>query len=54
MVRRGPLDEDDELASAKGALEKLEGNWGSAAASVNALGKARRGKSDSPPKLRKC
>lgn len=43
VVRRGPLDEDEELAGAKGALEKLEGSWGGAAAAVGALGKARRG-----------
>jgi len=43
VVRRGPLDEDDELQSAKGALEKLEGCWGGAAAAVGVLGKARRG-----------
>lgn len=45
VVRRGPLDEDDDLASAKGALEKLETTWGGAAAAINSLGKARRGKS---------
>jgi hypothetical protein len=45
VVRRGPLDEDDDLQAAKGTLEKLEGGWGSAAASVGALGKARRGAS---------
>ena len=50
VVRRGPADEDEELASAKGALEKLEGTWGNTAANVNALGKARRGQiSDSLP-----
>jgi hypothetical protein len=43
VVRRGPLDEDDELASAKGALERLEERWGGAAAAVGQLGKARRG-----------
>lgn len=43
VVKRGPLDEDEELAGAKGALEKLEGNWGGAAAAVGNLGKARRG-----------
>jgi hypothetical protein len=43
VVRRGPLDEDDELQSARGALEKLEERWGSAAAAVGNLGKARRG-----------
>ncbi|ORX35138.1 hypothetical protein BD324DRAFT_634023 [Kockovaella imperatae] len=42
VVRRGPADEDEELASAKGALEKLEGTWGGAATNVNSLGKARR------------
>ncbi len=45
VVRRGPLDEDDELASAKGALDKLETTWGGAAAAINSLGKARRGES---------
>lgn len=43
VVRRSPLDEDDELQIAKGALEKLEGCWGGAAAAVGGLGKARRG-----------
>lgn len=43
VVRRGPLDEDDELQAARGALEKLEERWGSAAAAVGNLGKARRG-----------
>ena len=42
VVGRGPTDEDDVLAAAKGALEKLETNWGGAAAAVGALGKARR------------
>ncbi|OCF34917.1 hypothetical protein I316_03464 [Kwoniella heveanensis BCC8398] len=42
VVRRGPLDEDDELQSAKGALDKLEERWGGAAAAVGNLGKARR------------
>ena len=37
------MDEDEELAGAKVALEKLEGSWGGAAAVVGALGKARRG-----------
>jgi len=44
VVRRGPLDEDDELQLARGAVEKLEERWGSAAAAVGNLGKARRGK----------
>ncbi|WVF66507.1 hypothetical protein IAT40_001247 [Kwoniella sp. CBS 6097] len=42
VVRRGPLDEDDELQSAKGALDKLEERWGGAAGAVGNLGKARR------------
>nr|XP_031862031.1 uncharacterized protein CI109_002444 [Kwoniella shandongensis]KAA5529103.1 hypothetical protein CI109_002444 [Kwoniella shandongensis] len=42
VVRRGPLDEDDELQSAKVAVEKLEERWGGAAAAVGNLGKARR------------
>ncbi|WVQ72254.1 hypothetical protein IAR50_001803 [Cryptococcus sp. DSM 104548] len=42
VVRRGPLDEDDELASAKIALEKLEERYAQAATCVNQLGKARR------------
>jgi hypothetical protein len=37
------LDEDDELQLARGAVEKLEERWGSAAAAVGNLGKARRG-----------
>ena len=43
IVRRGPLDEDDELQGARPALEKLESGWGAAATSVGALGKSRRG-----------
>ncbi|WWC90201.1 uncharacterized protein L201_005134 [Kwoniella dendrophila CBS 6074] len=42
VVRRGPLDEDDELQSAKNALDKLEERWGSAATAINGIGKARR------------
>ncbi|TYJ57427.1 hypothetical protein B9479_001743 [Cryptococcus floricola] len=42
VVRRGPFDEDDELASAKIALEKLEERYAQAATCVNQLGKARR------------
>ena len=42
VVKRGPLEEDDELASAKAALEKLEVTWAGAAAGINAVGKARR------------
>ena len=42
VVRRGPLDEDDELQLARGAVEKLEERWGSAAAAVGNLGKARK------------
>ncbi|EIW72997.1 hypothetical protein TREMEDRAFT_12690, partial [Tremella mesenterica DSM 1558] len=42
VVRRGPLDEDDELQSARVALEKLEERWGSAAAAVGNMGRARR------------
>jgi len=45
VVRRGPLDEDDELQSARGAVEKLEERWGSAAAAVGNLGKSRKGRS---------
>jgi hypothetical protein len=43
VVKRGPLEEDDELASAKAALEKLEVTWAGAAGGINAMGKARRG-----------
>jgi hypothetical protein len=49
VVRRGPLDEDDELQLARGAVEKLEERWGSAAAAVGNLGKARRGESFHKP-----
>ncbi|WRT63179.1 uncharacterized protein IL334_000082 [Kwoniella shivajii] len=42
VVRRGPLDEDDELQSAKTALDKLEERWGSAATSISNVGKSRR------------
>ncbi|WVQ64286.1 uncharacterized protein L199_002448 [Kwoniella botswanensis] len=42
VVRRGPLDEDDELQSAKNALDKLEERWGAAATAINGIGKARR------------
>ncbi|WWC67336.1 uncharacterized protein I206_101244 [Kwoniella pini CBS 10737] len=42
VVRRGPLDEDDELQSAKNALDKLEERWGNAATAINGIGKARR------------
>ncbi|WWC57566.1 uncharacterized protein I303_100098 [Kwoniella dejecticola CBS 10117] len=42
VVRREPLDEDDELQSAKNALDKLEERWGTAATAVNGIGKARR------------
>ena len=44
VIRRGPLDEDEELQGAKPALEKLEVGWAAAATSVGALGKARRGR----------
>lgn len=43
VVRRGPMDEDDDLQMAKGALERLEERWGGAAAAVGTLGKTRRG-----------
>ncbi|KIR42274.1 vacuolar protein sorting-associated protein vps17 [Cryptococcus deuterogattii 99/473] len=42
VVRRGPLDEDDELSSAKIALDKLEERYGHAATCVSHVGKARR------------
>lgn len=42
VVRRGPLDDDDELASAKVTLEQLGPAWQSAATSVGGIGKARR------------
>lgn len=42
VVRRGPLDEDDELQAARITLEKLEERWGGAATSVGGLGRARR------------
>lgn len=45
VVRRGPLDSDDELSSARGALEKLEGTWNGAALAINNLSKVRRGRS---------
>jgi hypothetical protein len=43
VVRRGPLDSDDELSSAKSALDKLEVTWAGAAGAIHNLGKARRG-----------
>lgn len=42
MFKRGPPDEDEDLAAAKGELEKLEGGWGGAAAAVGRVGAARR------------
>ncbi|KAK4685149.1 hypothetical protein P7C73_g5007, partial [Tremellales sp. Uapishka_1] len=42
VVRRGPQDEDEELHSAKGALERLEEKWGGAAAAIGNVGKSRR------------
>lgn len=42
VVRRGPLDDDDELASAKVTLERLEPAWASAATAIGGIGKARR------------
>lgn len=42
VVRRGPLDDDDELASAKVTLEKLEPAWQGFANTVGNLGKARK------------
>lgn len=42
VVRRGPLDDDDELASAKVTLEQLGPAWQSAATTVGGIGKARR------------
>jgi hypothetical protein len=43
VVRRGPLDDDDEIQSARLALEKLEPAWTNAATAVGNLGKARKG-----------
>jgi hypothetical protein len=43
VVRRGPLDSDDELSSARVALDKLEGTWNGAAVAITNLSKARRG-----------
>ncbi|KAL1407271.1 Vacuolar protein sorting-associated protein 17 [Vanrija albida] len=42
VVRRGPLDDDDEIQSARLALEKLEPAWTTAATAVGTLGKARK------------
>lgn len=42
VVRRGPLDEDDEIMSARTTLERLEPAWAAAANSVGNLSKARR------------
>ena len=42
VVRRGPLDDDDDLANAKVTLEKLEPAWQGLANSVGNLGKSRR------------
>lgn len=42
VVRRGPLDEDDEINSARSTLERLEPAWAAAATSVANLGKARK------------
>lgn len=43
VVRRGPLDEDDEINGARMTLEKLEPAWSTAATSIANLGKARKG-----------
>ncbi|CAK9786972.1 hypothetical protein CC85DRAFT_286185 [Cutaneotrichosporon oleaginosum] len=42
VVRRGPLDEDDEIMSARTTLERLEPAWVAAAGSVGNLSKARK------------
>nr|ODN86975.1 hypothetical protein L203_03749 [Cryptococcus depauperatus CBS 7841] len=42
IVRRGPFDDDDDLQSAKIALEKLEERYAHSAALVNQVGKAQR------------
>lgn len=42
VVRRGPLDEDDEIMSARTTLERLEPAWGAAANSISNLSKARK------------
>ncbi|TXT13152.1 hypothetical protein VHUM_01553 [Vanrija humicola] len=42
VVRRGPLDDDDEIQSARLALEKLEPAWTNAATAIGNLGKARK------------
>ncbi|WVO15982.1 hypothetical protein L204_103647 [Cryptococcus depauperatus] len=42
VVRRGPFDDDDDLQSAKIALEKLEERYAHSAALVNQVGKAQR------------
>lgn len=39
----GPPDEDEDLAIAKGELEKLEEKWAGVAKAVQGTGKARRG-----------
>jgi hypothetical protein len=43
VFKRGPPDEDDDLAAAKGEIEKLEEKWGGLAVSVGKVGSARRG-----------
>lgn len=42
VVRRGPLDEDDEIMSARTTLERLEPAWAAAANSIANLSKARK------------
>ncbi|BEI83821.1 hypothetical protein CcaverHIS002_0404250 [Cutaneotrichosporon cavernicola] len=42
VVRRGPLDEDDEIMSARTTLERLEPAWAAAANSIGNLSKARK------------
>ncbi len=43
VFKRGPPDEDEDLAAAKGEIEKLEERWGGLAVSVGKVGSARRG-----------
>lgn len=42
IVRRGPLDDDDEIESARVTLEKLEPAWQNAASAVGNMGKVRK------------
>ncbi len=42
LLRRGPLDEDEDLSTAKSELEQLENRWGHVAANIGAVGKGRR------------